>query len=89
MLEDARCFSHELCVNALSYRVNNWYRAIGHGIQLVQATGLKAGRHEEDVTASSDAMRHAYTEAHPTSTLVLPMLLHFPVYSSRQLQNVV
>lgn len=57
--------------------------AISHGIQLVEATGLKAGGHEEDVTACSDAMGHAHTEAHPTPTLVLPMLFHFPASPAR------
>ena len=72
-------------MNELSYCVDNWHCAIGHGVQLIQATGLKAGWHEQDVAASRDAMRHAYTEANPAATLVLPMLLHLPVYKSQHL----
>lgn len=50
--------------------------AVRHGIELVQAAGLKSGRHEQDVTASSDTVGHAHTEAHPPPALILPMLLH-------------
>ena len=59
--------------------------AVGHGIQLVQATRLKAGGHEQDVTAGSDAVGHAHTEAHPPPALVLPVLLHLPAHSATPL----
>ena len=61
-----------------AYRVDNRDGAVGHGIQLVQATGLKAGGHEQQVTACRDAVGHAHTEAHPPPALVLPVLLHLP-----------
>jgi len=60
-----------------AYRMNNRNSAISHGIQLVQATGLEARGHEQDVTAGSDAVGHAHAEPHPPSALVLPVLLHF------------
>ncbi len=64
----------------VAYRMNNRNSAVSHRIQLVQATRLKARGHEQDVTASSDAVGHAHAEPHPPSALVLPMLLHFSEY---------
>ena len=60
----------------MSYRMHNRDSAICHGVELVQATGLESGRHEQDVTACGDAVGHAHAEAHPTPALILPMLLH-------------
>ena len=64
----------------VAYRMNNRDSAVSHGIQLVQATGLKARGHEQDVTSSSDAVGHAHAEPHPPPALVLPVLLHFSAY---------
>ncbi len=68
-----------------TYRMYNRNRAVSHGIQLVETTGLKTGWHQQDVAACSDAMRHAYTEAHPPTALVLPMLLHFSAHGMTSL----
>ena len=66
----------------VAYRMNNRDSAVSHGIQLVQATGLEARGHEQDVTASSDAVGHAHAEPHPPPALVLPVLLHFSAHKS-------
>ena len=39
--------------------------AVAHRKQLVQAAGLKAGRHEDDVAAGNDPVGHRDGEAHP------------------------
>ena len=53
--------------------------AVGHGVELVEAAGLEAGGHEEDVAAGRYAVRHLHAETHPPPALVMPLRLHRPV----------
>ena len=52
--------------------------AVGHGVELVEAAGFKAGGHEQEVAACRNTVRHAHVEAHPPAALVLPRRLHLP-----------
>ena len=51
--------------------MDNRDSAVGHGIELIQATGLKSGWHEQDVAASCDSVGHAGAEPYPTPALVV------------------
>ncbi len=62
--------------------MNNRDSAVSHGIELVQATGLKTRGHEQDVTAGSDTVGHAHAEPHPPPALLLPVLLHFSAHKN-------
>lgn len=65
--------------------MNNWNSAIGHGIQLVETTGLKSGGHEQDVAACRDSVGHAHAEANPAPALIPPVLLHLSAAHSASL----
>lgn len=58
--------------------MDNRHSAISHGIELIQATGFKAGGHEQDVAARGYAVRHAGAEPYPTPALIVPRRLHAP-----------
>ena len=55
--------------------------AVGHGVQLVQAAGLEARGHEQDVAAGRDAVGHGHAEPHPPPALLVPRRLHAPASS--------
>mmetsp|Transcript_15935 Transcript_15935/g.39673 ORF Transcript_15935/g.39673 Transcript_15935/m.39673 type:complete len:261 (-) Transcript_15935:1392-2174(-) len=59
-----------------AHRVHHRHGAIRHGVQLVKAARLKAGRHEQDVDARSDTVRHLDRETDPAPALVLVARLH-------------
>ena len=45
------------------------YCAIAHCIELIEATWLKSGWHEQEVAGSCDLVAHGHIEAHPASCL--------------------
>lgn len=55
--------------------------AVGHGIELIEAAGLKARGHEEHVAAGRHAVRHAHIEAHPAAALLVPARLHLSAHT--------
>ena len=57
-------------------------RITGRAPHLVQAAGLEAGGHEQDVGAGGDAVGHGRGEAHPAAALVPPPRLHLPAAMS-------
>ena len=56
--------------------MHNWHGAVLHGVQLIESAGLEATGHEQDVSASCQAVGHADAEAHPASALLVPLALH-------------
>ena len=57
-------------------RMDNGDCAIGHGVELVEAAGLKAGGHEQHVHPGCDAVCHGHVESHPPPALLMPARLH-------------
>ena len=51
-------------------RVGHGDRPVAHGVELVEAAGLEARGHEEDVGASCDSMAHGHIEPHPAARRV-------------------
>jgi hypothetical protein len=62
----------------------NGHSPVGHGVQLIQAAGLKAAGHEQHVCARSDAVRQGHIEAHPATALLVPAGLHLPKCTTKQ-----
>ena len=58
--------------------MDDGHGAVGHGVELVEAAGLKAAGHEQHVRAGGDAVRQAHVEAHPAPALLVPARLHLP-----------
>mmetsp|Transcript_22648 Transcript_22648/g.73632 ORF Transcript_22648/g.73632 Transcript_22648/m.73632 type:complete len:588 (+) Transcript_22648:108-1871(+) len=57
-------------------RVHHRHRAIVHRVELVQTAWLVPGRHEKNVCAGGDAVRHLVAEADPRAHLVPVPALH-------------
>mmetsp|Transcript_26193 Transcript_26193/g.56823 ORF Transcript_26193/g.56823 Transcript_26193/m.56823 type:complete len:262 (-) Transcript_26193:1093-1878(-) len=53
-----------------AHRVHHRHRPVPHGVELVEAAGLEAAGHEEDVAARVDAVGHFHREPHPPPALV-------------------
>mmetsp|Transcript_28650 Transcript_28650/g.51204 ORF Transcript_28650/g.51204 Transcript_28650/m.51204 type:complete len:572 (-) Transcript_28650:957-2672(-) len=53
------------CVAQPAHRVHQRHGAVRHGVQLVEAARLKARRHQQNVDAGGDAVRHRHVEPHP------------------------
>ena len=58
--------------------MHNRHGAVGHGVELVEAAGLEAAGHEQQVGAGGDAVRQAHVEADPAAALLVPPGLHLP-----------
>mmetsp|Transcript_26194 Transcript_26194/g.56828 ORF Transcript_26194/g.56828 Transcript_26194/m.56828 type:complete len:265 (-) Transcript_26194:1081-1875(-) len=61
-----------------AHRVHHRHRPVPHGVELVEAAGLEAAGHEEDVAGGVDAVGHLHREPHPRAALVLVVVLHVP-----------
>ena len=58
--------------------VHHWHGPVRHGIELVQAAGLKAGGHQQQVGGCNETVRHRHAEAHPAAALLRSPRLHPP-----------
>ena len=58
--------------------MHDGHGAVGHGVELVEAAGLEAAGHEQQVGAGGDAVRQAHIEADPAAALLVPPGLHLP-----------
>ena len=58
--------------------MHNGHGAVGHGVELVEAAGLEARGHEEDVCPRGQPVRHAAGEPHPPPALLEALRLHLP-----------
>lgn len=65
-------------VSEASSGVRHGSCAIRHCVQLVEATGLKAGGHEQEVCGSCDLVAHGDVEAHPAPRPVRVCVFHPP-----------